>query len=202
MKPERRNNDEEVREFQLEGTGLVMVCVAAAMALIIAFFVGRWYERRLHPTGPAVTMADGRVIQDRSGVESGEVSAEDGLTYFDTVEGGQKESEPGRQARTVETGSVSTGTTEPAREEQPVLEQRRGPWFVQVFAGRDRTSAERLVATLEEKGYPVKMQTVREGQGALYKVKIGGYPEREDASKVAEELKRNGFPGAWIPPIN
>ena len=119
--------------------------------------------------------------------------AEEGLSYFDTVEGTGKELEAGREAR-------PAPEAVPPRDEaeSPGADQvTGGPWYAQVFAGRDRLSAEKLAAELKGLGFPVKMHTVREGQGSLYKVGVGGYATREEADRAAEDLKNQGHPGAF-----
>ena len=52
---------------------------------------------------------------------------------------------------------------------------------MQVFAGRDRGAAAGLVEKLGNAGYDARMLTVPEGQGALYKVRVDGYPTRNRA---------------------
>jgi hypothetical protein len=192
MDPDNNQND-EIKEFRLEGLGLILVCAAAVIALAIAFYLGMRWERGSHPTG---IDRFGPVAGETEGVETGEVEAEEGLTHFDTLDGSGKEAEPGREAR-IEPEPAETGV-----QPSPPPPADTGKYYVQVFAGRDRTSAERLVSQLKEKGFPVRMNTLREGQGALYKVKVGGYPDRETAAGIAEQLKSAGFPGAWIPPVD
>ena len=72
-----------------------------------------------------------------------------------------------------------------------------GKWYVQVFAGRDRNSAEGLVRELEAAGYSVRLFSEREGRGALYKVRVGGYPTRDAAAGAADKLKGEGHAGAF-----
>ena len=187
-----------VREFRLEGLGLFVLVGAAVVLLVGAFWVGRWYERTVR--GPAsfqdgTAGASDSTAGDPAAVVEGE--AEEGLTYFDTVEGGEKESETWREARPSPTvapgGEGETAPDQPA----PAAEGSGGPWFVQVFAGRDRASAENIAARLGDLGYPVKVHTVREGQTSLFKVGVGGFESREEADVRVAELKERGFESAW-----
>jgi cell division septation protein DedD len=73
-----------------------------------------------------------------------------------------------------------------------------GPWNVQVFAGRDRQAAERLVGSLKAAGWPVHLQALPEGSGSLLKVRVGGYPSRAAAEEVATKLRGQGQSGAWV----
>jgi cell division protein FtsN len=69
---------------------------------------------------------------------------------------------------------------------------------VQVFAGRDRTTAESLVKSLAGRGYSVKLEAQREGTDALYKVRVGGYLTPDAARDAAARLKKEGEAGAWV----
>lgn len=69
---------------------------------------------------------------------------------------------------------------------------------MQVFAGRDRQAAERLVGTLRAAGWPVRLQSVPEGSGSLVKVRVGGYPTRAAAEEAAGRLRGQGQTGAWV----
>jgi hypothetical protein len=199
MNPEIRD-EEPVREFRLEGYGLVLVAAAAVVALAVAFWFGRLYERRYGTEGgyaESAGMETGSAGEGAGSGEFSEISAEDGLTYFDTMEGEGKEAEPGREARP-DPAPPAAGI-EP---EAPEPAAPAGPYFVQVFAGRDRDSAERLIARLSQGGYPVRMHTVKERQSSLYKVLVGGYAAREEAVPVVDALKKDGFAGAWITKID
>lgn len=192
MRPEDRDQ-EPVREFRLEGFGLALVAVAAVAALAVAFWFGRLYERRYGiPEGYASPSELSEGAPGGGTGEFEEVSAEEGLTFFDTVEGEGKQAEPGREARA--DAAPDRPVAPPAGEQ--AAPAGAGPYFVQVFAGRDRTSAERLVTRLDDGGYPVRI--VREQQNSLYKVLVGGYPSREEAVPVVDSLKKDGFAGAWI----
>jgi cell division septation protein DedD len=122
-------------------------------------------------------------------------------SFFDDVEGGQKELEPQRQAREVESTAEDLPQQAPPPVSAPAREVPRatgGSFYAQVFAGRDRGAAEGLVDELTKKGYTVRLHTEREGRGALYKVLVGGYPTREAAGDVAARLDRDGYRGAWV----
>jgi hypothetical protein len=44
----------------------------------------------------------------------------------------------------------------------------------------------------------VRLFSEREGRGALYKVRVGGYPSRDGARSAADRLEREGYSGAWV----
>ena len=86
------------------------------------------------------------------------------------------------------------------RSDQPSDPGGAGDYWVQVFAGRDRSSAESLVGKLKSDGYLVKVFSEREGQGLLFKVRVGGYPSKDRAQRTAAVLKESGY-SAWVPPL-
>jgi len=209
MTPER-GRDDAGRELRLEGAGLVVVGGILLAAIGGAFYLGKWVERRSHPPLPVGTMAQGplsRVVQPESYEEG-----ERGQSFFDAPQGDQKELEPSREARpdpepTLEADPPGTpgaalaespGTAKPARPADP---GGKGAYFVQVFAGRDRSSAESLVGKLQNQGYVVRVFSEREGQGVLFKVRVGGYPSKDRAQRIASSLKESGY-SAWVPPLD
>jgi hypothetical protein len=189
----REQND--IREFRLEGMGLMIAGGALIVLLVASFYFGRWYERQ---TGfpaqagpPFETGADAlaNVVESEEAADVGEEA-----DFFDDLEGGQKEAEPQRQAR-------KASRQEAKAPEPPAAEAPEGAFYVQVVAGRDRSAVERLIQELKGKGYPVKLFSEREGRGALYKVRVGGYADRAQADEMAEKLRQEGHAGAWVTTI-
>ena len=188
-----RRGGEPVREFRFEGMGLVVVLGGVLLVLAGAFWTGRWYERRQGPPNPA-----GGPLQ--SGplahvVEPQEAVDTDGSAdYFDAAEGGQRQLETQRQVRTPPAAPPET-TPEPA---DAAAEAPGGDYYVQVFAGRDRSSAERLVGQLRKGGFSVRLFTENPGSDPLFKVRVGGYATRDEARDAAGRLKKEGHAGAFV----
>jgi len=171
------------RELRLEG-GLLAVAGGVLLALLAgAFQLGRMVERWNAPGNAASSASDPLANVER---ESGEAAEK--LTFFDTLGGGGKEAEPGRQAQ-----------TPPASSPQPPAATAPGPWYVQVFVGRDRQAAEDVVRALREKQYPVRIDAVAEGaSGSLFKVRVGGFLTKEAADAGAQRLHGDGHSGTWV----
>lgn len=189
-----RQGSNGVREFRLEGLGLLIVAGLLIIVLGIAFYLGRWYERQVNPAvgaGPAGALA----TDPLANVEA-PADVDRSADFFDDVSGGQKEAEPQREVQRPE---AETAPAPPA-EEQPAPAEAapQGTFFVQVFAGRDRQSAEDLVRELTNKSYPVRLFSEREGRGSLFKVRVGGYATREEAGRIAQQLRDAGYGGAWV----
>jgi cell division septation protein DedD len=187
---------EPFREFRLEGFTLWLAIVLLVALLGTAFWLGRWTAPAGGSSTSLISGADGR--SGAIPAEPEEVPVEESLSFFDRERGQGQIAEPRRQAvpdsrpprGTAERGSapgVRTGSELPA-----------GEWFVQVFAGRDRASAELVARQLREKGHPVRLDSEREGAGALYKVRVGGFATREAADRAAEGIRKEGSTGAWV----
>ena len=190
---------DEVREFRLEGLGLLLVSAIMLAALSGAFYLGRWYESRTNDpsNGAAAELAalPGADAETRTKV----VSATGGLTAFDTVEG-DVVGEPRREARsgdradrpTAEGGRTSTPASDTPKP-PPVV----APWTVQVAAVRERQSAEQLFAELDDKGFEVRIDTIREGSDTIFKVRVGGFSDKDAAGPTAGRLKAAGY-ASWV----
>lgn len=175
-------DDGRVREIRLEGWGIGASAIVVAVLLVVAFWSGRVYERATVPeSGPEAPDPLGNVSP-----AAGE--SWDDLTFFDTLAGGGKAAEPGREVRASRETPPRAAPAAPAD----------GPFLVQVFAGRDRRAAEELVETLRGQGYPVRVEGEKEGRGTLLRVRVGGYATRAEAQGVAERLATEGHAGAWV----
>jgi cell division septation protein DedD len=173
---------DEPRELRLEGAVLAVAGGVLLALLFGAFQLGRVVERRSAPPRSSSSPDPlGNVEQDA-------VAATEKLTFFDTLSGSGKEAEPSREAR------AKAASPPPA-----AAEVTPGPWFVQVFVGRDRQAAEEVVRSLRGQGYPVRIDAVAEGSsGSLFKVRVGGFPTKESADQTAERLHGDGHSGTWV----
>jgi cell division septation protein DedD len=189
-----RKTGDAVREFRLEGVSLLLVAGVLIVLLGGAFYAGRWYERQVGPAAGAVQGLGfeedplGNVAQIEPAADVDEEA-----DFFDAAEGGQKQLEPERQVNRPAAGRDSAAAPAPAA--APAASA--GSFYVQVFAGRDRGSAEGLVDELQKKGYSVRLFSEAEGRGALYKVRVGGYAEIDEAREMAKKLQAAGYAGAF-----
>jgi len=187
MEGDERDAD-GVREFRLEGVSLVVVGTALTLALVGAFFVGRWSERSSQPrelSGAADSDPLGHVVEAEEPAD-----LDESTTFFDTVDGDEKQAEPAREM------ASETPREAPARATEPP--PTGGPYFVQVFAGRDRRAAEGLVARLQGAGYGVRLFSERSDGESLFKVRVGGYGTEAEARAASGRLVEQGYGGAWV----
>lgn len=75
-------------------------------------------------------------------------------------------------------------------------------FFVQVLASSREATVEDARAKLVGLGFPRDNQqviTVREaGSAALFKLRLGPFPNRGSADRVAQRMSAAGFPDAWV----
>ena len=178
--PSEDDAREGSREIRLEGA-LLIVAAAFLLALLFgAFAFGRVVERWSAPARTSSSEPAGNVEPETAEAEK--------PTFFDTTTGSGKEAEPSREAQTKAVAVLP-----------PPAPVTAGSWFVQVFVGRDRQAAEDVVRALRAKRYPVRIDAVSEGaSGSLFKVRVGGFPTKDQADAGAEKLRNDGHSGAWV----
>jgi cell division septation protein DedD len=75
-------------------------------------------------------------------------------------------------------------------------------FFVQILATSKRASLGEARSKLEDLGFPRDNQlviTVEEtGSPVLYKLRVGPFPDRASADRVAKRMSAAGFPDAWV----
>jgi cell division septation protein DedD len=90
-----------------------------------------------------------------------------------------------------------TPTTPP-----PTATPASSDFFVQVLASSRLDSVEDAREKLENLGFPRDHQfliTVEEsGSPTLYKLRVGPFPDRKSADRVAQRMSAAGFPDAWV----
>jgi len=192
-----RHDSDSTRELRLEGIGLLLGGGFLLALIVGAFFLGRWVERQAGP--PDALTADGAGPLAQIAAREPDADAAEGLTYFDTVEGAEKQIETGRE---IPTPTAAPGASAPRQgaPAEPAARVEEGRFYVQVLALRDQHAAAEVIESLKAKGYGVHLFPEREGQGTLYKVRVGGYATRDEASAARDALRGAGHPGAFVWP--
>ena len=65
-----------------------------------------------------------------------------------------------------------------------------GSWIVQLSANKDRAQAATAARDLAAKGYPAFVLDPAPGAPAIYRVQVGGYPNRDTADQAARRLEK------------
>ena len=99
---------------------------------------------------------------------------------------------------------TATPPPEPTAAPTPRPEPTAAPdeFYVQVVAVARRASVEEARTKLEGLGFTRERQhliTVQDpGSPALYKLRIGPFPDRSSADRVAKRMSAAGFQNAWV----
>lgn len=188
-----RRETETARELRFEGWGLLVVVTVLIAAGAGAFYTGRIYERRVGP--PPAHVAAPELDPLGEVVDAGDAplaDVESTTDHFDAPAGDGAPAEPSRELARSAPEEAAEG-----RADAPAAEAGAG-FFVQVFAGRDRQAAEKMVERVRGDDFRVRLFAQSEGQGSLFKVQVGGYATREEAMVAAGELQKKGYNGAWV----
>ena len=173
----------------------MMATVVAVIVFLCGVLVGRGMPARRGP-GTVVTQAaplgDGtsfggpEIAQDP---EAARGSPLQDLSYFDRLS--RTEAEPEAlfaptQEPVTELGDEASLAAPPRAADVPII----GASFdVQVTALRSEDEARTIAAGLVTKGYPAHVVEPTPGApGAVYRVRVGPYPERSDAATVRDRL--------------
>ncbi|MGH3056344.1 MAG: SPOR domain-containing protein, partial [Gaiellaceae bacterium] len=77
-----------------------------------------------------------------------------------------------------------------AVDDAPAPAQGRQRFAVHLATFHRKSTAARLQGTMSRDGYPARVETIRHGRAALYRVAVGDYANREDAERAAARIKR------------
>jgi hypothetical protein len=70
----------------------------------------------------------------------------------------------------------------------PQSTSRPGSWIVQITALQDRAACAAIAQRLTSKGYPAFVVDPAAGSPKIYRVQVGGYPDRDKAEQAARRL--------------
>ena len=106
------------------------------------------------------------------------------------------------------TPTASPNPTDTARPAPPTPTRTKVPtavkveFFVQVLASSNSNSVAAARTKLEGLGFSRDHQhliTLQEaGTGTLYKLRVGPFPDRGSADRVAQRMSAAGFPDSWV----
>lgn len=86
-----------------------------------------------------------------------------------------------------------------ARIQQAAARSPSGAFAVQVAASQNRAEAEAQVARLKAKGYsPYIVSAAVPGKGTWYRVRLGSFSSREDASRYLDDFRRETRLDAFV----
>lgn len=180
--------------IELSARWLTVLLVALALVMVLAFALGY---------GAAWSVLSG----DRAPVGTAALGAAATPTDIPEVVI-PTPVETGSQEPTAVPEPSATPTPEPTPEPTAVPTPRPSPtaevsdFFVQVLASSRQATVEDARDRLVGLGFPRDSQqviTVRDaGAAPLYKLRLGPFPDRSSADRVAFRMSAAGFPDAWV----
>jgi cell division septation protein DedD len=204
-------------EIHLTGKQLVFLFIATTVISVIIFLCGVLVGRGVgkgNGAEPEDSIASAAPVSTPSEVPAASAPAiepppaageeEPPLTYKQRLES------PTRAPERLKPQDPPAAERPPARAAQPVPSQsaqaqpaapgaRPGVWVVQLVAIRDRAAASSIVDRLRGKGYPAFLVPPTAGSPApVFKVQVGRYPDRGEAERIADRLKKEERFQPWI----
>jgi cell division septation protein DedD len=180
--------------IELSARWLTVLLVALAVVMVLAFALGYGAAR-------SVASRD-RGAPEMSALQGAEVVA----TEIPEVVIPTQVPEPG-QPPTPTPQPEATATATPRPEPtvpptpQPTATREVTEFFVQVLASNQRGSVDQARSKLRDLGFSDDSQRlipVEGGGTTLYKLRIGPFPDRSSAERVAQRMSSSGFPDAWV----
>lgn len=197
-------------EIQLTARQLTLGLVLLALALVAAFLLGYGAGSSVSGAPEAAPVPAGRMAEQL-------VTPAPGVT----PSGAAPTASPTpvlRPTATPTAAAVASPTPAPTATPQPTATPRptatatprpttapgparRGYW-VQVLAARHAEAVATARAKLVDLDFPRNRHWVVQTPTAegviLYKVRVGPFPDRESAERVARRMQVSGFPDAWV----
>src|SRR5262249_48619321 len=72
----------------------------------------------------------------------------------------------------------------------PASTSQSGAWVVQLVALKDRSEAAAVAKRLAGQGYPAFVLDPAGGAPVIYRVQVGGYPDRDHADQAARRIAK------------
>ena len=210
--------DEGFHEIQLSGKELVFLFMATTIVAVIIFLCGVQVGRGVRPergietadtvataTPPPAAATPSQPVA-AGGPPAAEPPApapepEDELSYAKRLQGDQSASaeklkSPSLAAQAsvpkVTPPRAEAAAAKPAAKVEPAAAPqstgRAGGWIVQITALQDRAACATIAQRLTSKGYPAFVLDPAAGSPKIYRVQVGGYPDREKAEQAARRL--------------
>jgi cell division septation protein DedD len=209
--------DDGFHEIQLSGKQLVFLFMATTIVAVVIFLCGVQVGRnvrggdRIAAIDPDVAAAAAAAAATppaastptQAAPSSGPPAAEppapaqdadDELSYAKRLQqadpaAGDKVAAPAPKPAPVV--AKAAPAPPPPAAASPASEGRPGAWIVQLSANKDRKQAASVAQELVAKGYPAFVLDPAAGAPVIYRVQVGGYPDRDKAEQAARKLEKD-----------
>ncbi len=210
--------DDGFHEIQLSGKQLVFLFMATTIVAVVIFLCGVQVGRNVRggdrmavldpdvaaAAAAATTAPPPASTPTQAAASSGPPAAEppapaqdadDELSYAKRLQqadpaAGDKVAAPA--AKPAPVVATKAAPAPPAQTTaSPASEGRPGAWIVQLSANKDRKQAVGVAQELAGKGYPAFVLDPAPGAPVIYRVQVGGYPDRDKAEQAAHKLEKD-----------
>lgn len=208
------DTDDGFHEIQLSGKQLVFLFMAGTVVTVLIFLLGVQVGRNAKienvvatgggdttagsPPPAAATPSQAVAAGGPPAAEPPAPAAEpdDELSYAKRL---QSDAAPAEKLKAPASPPAETSAPKPAPaaapREAPAAPvkngSRQGAWIVQVISLQDRSAAATIATRLAGKGYPAFVLDPAPGAPAIYRVQVGGYPDRRDAEQASRRLEKD-----------
>jgi cell division septation protein DedD len=215
-------SDDGFHEIQLNGKQLVFLFMAVTVVSVVIFLCGVLVGRGVAVTrGVEASPLEAAELEDlpeglvavASGPGGAPATASESLSYYDRLGGGAPVAEELEDAPAPPRAVADAPDEEPpapapappppapapAAAEQVASGEPAGLGFaIQVAALRDGDEADAVARRLSDRGYPAYVLAPAPGAPAVFRVRVGKYPERREAENVAARLEKEEQFKPWI----
>lgn len=213
----QHDTDDGFHEIQLSGKQLVFLFMTGTVVTVLIFLLGVQVGRNARLDNASVvdggdTLAAGTpppaaATPSEAVAAGGPPAAEppapatepdDELSYAKRLQSDSAPTEklkPPSQAPPAAAAKVAPAAPPPSPAPAPRSGvengSRPGAWIVQVISLQDRAAAATIATRLTGKGYPAFVLDPAPGAPAIYRVQVGGYPDRRDAEQASRRLEKD-----------
>jgi cell division septation protein DedD len=177
--------------IELSARWLTVLLVALALAMVIAFALGY---------GAAWSVLSSQTNRSGAAVATATVVPTDIPEVVIPAIVATATERPESTPSATPTATATRVPPSPTR--TPVPTPAQVDFFVQVLASSNSSTVDVARSRLEELGFSRDYQqliTLQEtGIGTLYKLRVGPFPDRSSADRVAQRMSAAGFPDAWV----
>ncbi len=193
-------------ELELGGMSLALVAVVVVALCAISF----WLGRQSVPAVPAGVLNSVPLQSALPVMDGGDVESE--LTFFDRLErapdlsaqGDERTVKPAHPAPRKPQPAKSPGRSVPvvsapeASQVQALPTATGGAFQIQVLATTEREAADAMVTRLKSRGFPAHLTPGTYKGQAVFRVRVGGYPDEAAAQQVARAIQDREGLQTWV----
>lgn len=180
--------------IELSARWLTVLLVALALVMIIAFALG-------YGAAWSVLTAE-QPVGEMTALQAAATPTEIPEVVIPTAEVDAADAPVATATATRTPRPPAPTPTNPPPTPPPTATPATTDFFVQVLASSRSASVDSARTKLEGLGFPRENQhliTVQDGGSpTLYKLRLGPFPDRGSADRVAQRMSVAGFPDAWV----